>query len=169
MNDSTCHDLPHLEETITSIVVELLLIDKEKRFPHLFMEEPDHKDAARLTMHYVRALLSYGFAPDTPELQHVIDWFDRPFPQKKNDHMDPQEMNRLMVLLLTRPLNENVQSRLEQLAGQRVEYEFDVQPSWGGFDTLWALEIFALALDKKVLRESYIKEAVSACLARPFD
>jgi hypothetical protein len=148
---SDAHRLPHLDETITQIIVELLLIEKERRFPALIMGSSADKTATRATMHYVRALLSYGFSPETPALQEAIDWFDRPFPQSQVDHVDPQEMNRLMILLLARPQNENVRTRLAQLWEQQVDDGFDVQPGWGGYDTLWALEVFTLAKQQGAL------------------
>jgi hypothetical protein len=151
--DTAC--LPHLEETITQITVELLLAEKEKRFPHLILDNPHDKTCTRMTMHYVRALLSYGFSPDTEALQAAINWFDRPFPLSDNDHVDPKEMNRLLVLLLTRPQQDNVAERLRQLGSQRVEDGFDVQPGWGGFDTLWTLEVFALARLRGVLKPEH--------------
>jgi hypothetical protein len=149
--------LPNLEETITQIIIELLLIEKEKRFPQLIMGSPDDKTSVRTTMHYVRALLSYGFAPDTPALQAAIDWFDRPFPRRKDEAIDTLEMNRLMILLLARPTSEYLAPRLEQLGCQKVEGGFDVQPGWGGYDTLWALDIFALAHEKGLLPDEYAR------------
>ncbi|MAS34819.1 MAG: hypothetical protein CL610_12485 [Anaerolineaceae bacterium] len=145
--------LSHLEETVTQIAVELLLVEKEKRFSKLIMSDPEDKTGVRMTMHYVRALLSYGFEPETPALQGAIDWFDRPFPRRKDDAIDPQEMNRLMIELLARPQSEFLGPRLAQLGSQKVEGGYDVQPGWGGYDTLWALEIFALAHQREVLRE----------------
>lgn len=149
--------LPNLEATVTQLVVELLLIEKEQRFPHLLMGDTEDKTATRATMHYVRALHAYGFSPENARLNEVIDWFDRPFPERRNDHIDPQEMNRLLILLLTRPDSDYVVSRLGQLWDQQVEDGFDVQPGWGGYDTLWALEVFALAKKQGVLPADIIK------------
>lgn len=149
--------LAHLEETITQIAVELLLVEKEKRFKHLLMGSPDDKTSVRMTMHYVRALLSYGFEPDTPALQGAVDWFDQPFPRKKDEAIDTQEMNRLMVLLLARPHSEFVEPRLAQLGCQKVELGYDVQPGWGGYDTVWALDIFTQAHRQGVLRDEHAR------------
>jgi hypothetical protein len=147
--------LSHLEDTVTQIAVELLLVEKEQRFKHLIMGNPEDKTSLRATMHYVRALLSYGFQPDTPALQDVIKWFDRPFPRRKDDPITTQEMNRLMVLLLARPDSQYVEPRLLQLGCQKVEDGYDVQPGWGGYDTLWALEIFTQAHKQGVLRDGH--------------
>jgi hypothetical protein len=149
--------LSHLEETITQIAVELLLVEKEHRFKHLIMGNPEDKTSVRMTMHYVRALLSYGFEPETPALQGAVDWFNQPFPRRKDEAIDTQEMNRLMVLLLARPKSEFVAPRLEQLGCQKVEDGYDVQPGWGGYDTLWALEIFTQAYRQDVLRDDHAR------------
>lgn len=150
-------ELPNLEQTITQIIVELLLVEKEKRFRWLIMGDLNDKTSVRLTMHYVRALLSYGFEPDTPALQGAIDWFDQPFPRRKDEAVDAQEMNRLLILLLARPDSEFVAPRLEQLGCQKVDDGYDVQPGWGGFDTLWALELFTLAHERGVLRDNHAR------------
>ena len=157
MIDNPCPDLPDLETTITQLIVELLLIEKERRFSDLILGNTEDKASVRMTMHYARALLDYGISPDSPTLKRVIDWFDQPFPQSEKDLIDPQEMNRLIVLLLARPHKDNVQNRLEYLAGQEHGGDFDVQPGWGAFDTLWALEAFALAEKRQVLNERHVK------------
>jgi hypothetical protein len=149
--------LPQLEETITQIAVELLLIEKEKRFPALLMGDPEDKTCVRMSKHYVRALLSYGFSPDAPVMQPMIAWFDRPFPRRRDEAINTQEMNRLMILLLARPHSEFVEPRLAQLGQQRVEDGYDVQPGWGGFDTLWALEVFTLARKQGVLCDHHAR------------
>ncbi|MBZ0300717.1 MAG: aminoglycoside phosphotransferase family protein [Anaerolineae bacterium] len=147
--------LPDLEQTITQLIVEVLLVEKERRFPRLILGSTDDKTSVRMSMHYVRALLSYGFSADTPAVQAAIDWFDQPFPRRKDEAVDTLEMNRLMILLLGRPQSEYVKPRLEQLGRQKVEGGYDVQPGWGGYDTLWALDIFTLAHEKGVLRDEY--------------
>ncbi len=156
MNGNPCPDLPDLEATITQLIVELLLIEKENRFPDLILHNIDDKTSVRMTMHYARALLAYGIDPESAWLEDVIEWFDQPFPQRENDLIDPQEMNRLIILLLSRPHKENVQSRLEHLSRQEHDGDFDVQPGWGAFDTLWALEAFSLALERNVLSERHV-------------
>lgn len=152
------HELPDLEQTITEIVVELLLLEKEHRYPNLLLADPENKTSVRISMHYIMALLSYGFAPGDPELRRVADWFDRPFPRKKPDYIDTMEMNRLMVTLHLRPTSEHIQPRLEQLYRQRerVRNYFDVQPGWSEFDTLWALEAFITAHQAHVLDEQLV-------------
>lgn len=152
------HQLPDLEQTITEMVVELLLLEKEHRYPHLILADPENKTSVRITAHYVMALLSYGFSASEPELRRAADWFDRPFPKKTPDYIDTLEMNRLMMLLHLRPHNENVQTRLEQLSRQREHKRgyFDVQPGWSEFDTLWALESFITARNVGVLDENLV-------------
>ena len=158
MIDNPCPDLPDLEVTITQLIVELLLIEKERRFPQLILGNTEDKTSVRTTLHYARALLAYGISPESDALRPIIDWFDQPFPQRENDLIDPQEMNRLIILLLARPHKDNVQSRLEHLSGQEHDGDFDVQPGWGAFDTLWALEAFSLAQDRQVLSPRYMTE-----------
>ncbi len=150
--------LPELEQTISALIVELLLLEKENRCPHLlFGPQPEDSRAVRVSAHYVSALLDYGFQPDSADMQRLVRWFDRPFPKRDNDHIDPAEMNRLMVLLHLRPQNNNVQSRLEQLVRQKDDGGFDVQPGWSSFDTLWAVKLFNLANEKGVLNQDIIK------------
>lgn len=150
-------DLADLERTIGEIAVELLLLDKERRYPHLILGDPENKTSVRISMHYVMALLAYGFGPDEPEMQRAADWFDTPFPKHRGDHIDPAEMNRLHCLIYLRPQNENVQSRLKQLSQQQERGYYDVQPGWHAFDTLWALKIFARAKQASVLDENLVK------------
>ncbi len=154
----SCPPLADLEQTVTQVAVELLLIEKEKRFSRLIMGDPEDKNTVRTTMHYVRALLSYGFAPDTPALQDAIDWFDQPFPRRKDDPINTQEMNRLTILLLARPNSEYIPERLRHLSRQRVDDGYDVQPGWGGYDTLWALDVFMMARERGLLRDEYATE-----------
>ncbi len=157
--------LTDLEETISALIVELLLLEKEKRYPHLLFGDPEDDRTVRVTTHYNMALLAYGFLPESEDLQERTKWFDRPFPQRDNDHIDPAEMNRLMALLYLRPHNENVRTRLEYLVRQKDEDGFDVQPGWLGFDTLWALKLFNLAHEKKVLDADMIHmDELKACL-----
>ncbi|MBC8098352.1 MAG: hypothetical protein H7Y11_02820, partial [Armatimonadetes bacterium] len=104
--------LPELEKTIIEMAVEMMLIDKEKRYPDLIYGNQEAKDSVRITMHYVMAMLAYGFLPHEPEMTRAAEWFDLPFPRKVNDYVDVSEMNRLMVLLRLRPDRESVQARL---------------------------------------------------------
>lgn len=146
--------LPDLEKTVIEIIVELLLADKEHRFPDLIYGHPERHESVRSTMHYVMALLAYGFAPDEPELVKAADWFDTEFPKQRFDTIDTIEMNRLNVLLRLRPGQPGVQTRLEQLVRQQANGHFDVQPGWGEFDSLWAIEMFTLAHEAEVLPQS---------------
>ncbi|MBZ0291611.1 MAG: hypothetical protein K8L99_03500, partial [Anaerolineae bacterium] len=150
--------LPETEITLSNLVVELLLLEKSRkqRYRGLLLDDPEDNRCVRLTMHYVMALLAYGFSPTSNELQELAAWFDRPYPKRENDDIDPLEMNRLLVLLHLRPENDNVQTRLQQLVHQRVDEGFDVQPSWTGYDTLWALEIVRRAHDQGVLDKSLV-------------
>lgn len=142
-----------LEKTVIEIIVELLLADKERRYPDLIYGHPERNDSVRITMHYVMALLAYGFSPDEPELVKAADWFDTEFPKHRNDTIDPIEMNRLTVLLHLRPQQPGIQTRLKQLIRQQANGQFDVQPGWGEFDTLWAIQLFAHAHQVGVLPE----------------
>jgi len=148
--------LPHLEQTVTEIVVELITLDQEQRFPDLLFGDSNDNDCVRITMHYVVALLAYGFSHEEAELQKALRWFNKPFPRQKPDFMDVLEMNRLMILLRLQPELSTVKLRLEQLAEQKSSDYFDVQPGWPEFDTLWTLEAFALAKQNNVLDNAIV-------------
>ena len=150
-------ELPDLQKIIIEIMVELLLIEKERRFPDLILNENvEDEKSVRITMHYIRALLAYDFAPHEDELQRGLQWFNTLFPRRKSQEIDNTEMNRLMMLLHLDPHNQYVEPRLRQLAKQRGSEFFDVQPGWQEFDTLWTIEVFLLAHEKGVLSEDII-------------
>jgi hypothetical protein len=52
--------LSHLEDTVTQIAVELLLVEKEQRFKHLIMGNPEDKTSLRATMRPAVIRLSTG-------------------------------------------------------------------------------------------------------------
>ena len=150
-------ELPDLQKVIIEIMVELLLMEKERRFPDLiFSENTDDVRSVRMTMHYIMALLAYDFAPHEEELQRGLTWFNKTFPRKRPHEIDNTEMNRLMILLQLDPHNQYVEPRLRQLAKQRGSEFFDVQPGWQEFDTLWTIEVFLLAHRKGVLSDEII-------------
>lgn len=149
-------ELPDLEKTLIEMVVELLIIEKEKLYPDLIYGSPERKPSVRITMHYIMALLAYGFSANDVELVKGAEWFDKPFPKQRQDVIDTIEMNRLTVLLYLRPERETVKARLKQLIRQQANNQFDVQPAWGLFDTLWALKVLTLAKQKQVLTDDII-------------
>ena len=142
-----------VEKTVSEIIIELLLQEREGRYPDLIRGDPERKESVRITMHYLMALLAYGFGVDEPEITSICDWFDRPFPipQKRHNYIDVNEMNRLMVLLRIRPHGPGAQRRLEQLIQQRGARYFDIQSGWQDFDTLWTLEALTLAHQQDAL------------------
>lgn len=146
-------NLPNIEQTIIELAVELLLIEREKRYPDLLFGRTDNKTSPRISMHYVLALLAYGLQPDEPELKEAVDWFDLSFPRIRDDIIDVDEMNRLLVLLHTRPERDTVHPRLEQLVRQQAAGYFDIQPGWQAYDTLWALEALITAKEAGVLTD----------------
>lgn len=146
--------LPDLDKTVTQLMLELLLISRENRYPDLLYGRPDQKQSVRITMHYVMALLAYGFTPEDEELAPAVPWFDKAFPRRQENRINMNEMNRLMVLLHLAPEKDSVQSRLRQLVNQESEGYYDIQPGWQAFDSLWALEALVLAKRKGVLSEA---------------
>lgn len=151
---SVLSELPDLENIIVEMIVEMLLIEKEQRFSELIYGPGDHPKSVRITMHYVMALLAYGFTPSDPELQKAADWFDTPLAfYNRRNFVDPSQMNHLHVLLHLRPDSPHVAPRLARLAQQRAGKYFDVQHGWHGFDTLWALEMFTRAHQAGVLTD----------------
>lgn len=151
--------LPDLAQTINEIVIELLLLIKEGRFPALlFANDAEDETSVRLTAHYVMALLSYRFPAEEKELIRAADWFDTRFPEGDHAYVRTKDMNRLEVLLNVRPNSDNVFRRLKRLNQQRAvsgRY-FDIQYGWDGFDTLWTLQIFTLAKRQQVLGDEII-------------
>ncbi|HEX2619055.1 MAG TPA: hypothetical protein VHL11_02880, partial [Phototrophicaceae bacterium] len=145
--------LPELEQTVTELILELLLIERENRYPELLYAHPDQKQSVRITMHYTMALLAYGFTAQDEELKRALSWFDKPFPRRQDDWVNVNEMNRLTVLLHLAPHKEQVQTRLRYLAKQQANGYFDIQPGWQAYDSLWALEAFVLAKKQGVLSE----------------
>lgn len=148
--------LPELEKTVNELVLELLLIDSEDRHSELIYAKSEDRQALRITMHYVMALLAYGFQLQDPELKRALLYFDKPFPRKPGDFMNASEINRLMVLLYLAPRKASVDTRLRQLVRQQSNGYFDIQPGWQAYDTLWALENLVLARKQGVLSESII-------------
>src|SRR5690606_836345 len=118
-------ELPDLEKTLIEMVVELLIIEKEKLYPDLIYGSPERKPSVRITMHYIMALLAYGFSANDVELVKGAEWFDKPFPKQRQDVIDTIEMNRLTVLLYLRPERETVKARLKQLIRQQANSQFD--------------------------------------------
>lgn len=151
------HELPELQKVIIEIMVELLMIDKEYRFPDLlFNQDDDDETSLRLTMHYLMALLAYDFATHEDELQRGLRWFNKSYPRRNPSDIDPIEMNRLMVLLQLAPKTPHIIPRLKQLAKQRNNDFFDVQPGWEEFDTIWVIEVFLLAHKQEILTDDII-------------
>jgi hypothetical protein len=149
----TLYELPDFEQTIADLVLDLL------RAPRLHSELilTDAQDArgevpadsVRLSYHYVRALLAYGFTAEQEELADAAAWFSTPFDQRAR--MDTVEMNRLEALLNLRPTDDQVTPRMSQLLRQRT---FDGYFDLGGspdFDTLWTLKVMTLAKEVGVL------------------
>jgi hypothetical protein len=148
--------LPNLEKTVNELVLELLLTASENRHPDLLYSRNETKNALRISMHYVLALLAYGFTLEDPELQTALKYFDKSFPRGQNTHITPNEMNRLLVLLHLAPDKDCVETRLRQLVRQQSNGYFDIQPGWQSFDMLWALKVLVLAKQKDVLPDSII-------------
>lgn len=62
--------LPDLEATIFEIAVELLLVERENRYPSLLYGHAEDRTSVRLSAHYVMGLLAYGFT------QKASNYFD---------------------------------------------------------------------------------------------
>lgn len=152
----TMNEITELQKIISDIMVEMLMLDKKYQYADLLFGNPKTGRTVRATMHYVMALLDYGFSPDEAELERARTWFNHQFPREPRDRVDPIEMNRLMVMLHLEPENSSVKARLERLARQEGNNYYDVQPGWPEFDTLWALEAFTLARKQHVLDETRV-------------
>jgi hypothetical protein len=150
----TLYELPDFEQTVADLVLDLL------RAPRLHSELilTDAQDARgeapadsiRLSYHYIRALLAYGFTVEQEELADAAAWFSTPFDPQRG-RIDTVEMNRLEALLNLRPSDEQVYPRLNQLIRQRT---FDGYFDLGGspdFDTLWVLNLMTMAKEVSVL------------------
>jgi hypothetical protein len=149
-------DLPHLEQTLGDLVLDLLRAPTEA--PELVLSQPvDARgevsaNAVRVTHHYTMALLAYGFTPDQDELKDAANWFSTAFPNENHKRIDSVEMNRLEALLSLRPTDRYVLPRLEQLARQRTARNyFDIQAGDPAFDTLWAIKVMEQARTVDVL------------------
>jgi hypothetical protein len=152
----TLPHLPHLEQTLGDLVLDLLRARAEH--PELVLSPPQDArgdasaNAVRVTQHYTMALLAYGFLPEQEELAEAATWFATPFPNEYHRRIDAVEMNRLEALLALRPADPTVLPRLEQLTRQRTADDyFDIQAGGPAFDTLWAVKVLAQARDAGVL------------------
>lgn len=147
----------NLELRVTEMIVDLVKMKRQERYKNLLFADHNDKQSVRATMHYVMALSAYGLSADDDEVRDAVKWFKRRFPKQRNDDVDVNEMNRLMVLLRYIPYHESVQSRLIQLSRQRGnDGHYDVQPGWPEFDSLWALEAFTSASLANVLPDNLI-------------
>ncbi|MFN8373445.1 MAG: phosphotransferase [Anaerolineae bacterium] len=150
----TLYELPDFEQTIADLVLDMLRAPRIH--PELILTDAQDArgevpgDSVRLSYHYIRALLAYGFTADQEELADAAAWFASPFDAQRA-RIDTIEMNRLEALLNLRPGDDQVNPRLNQLIRQRtVDGYFDVGGS-PDFDTLWALKVMTLAKEVGVL------------------
>jgi hypothetical protein len=154
--------LTELEETMTSIAAYLLVA--QQKHPKFILGKPD--DGAyesrsnirtRVTQHYTAALLAYGFANETQELQWATEWFATPFPKRDLDVIDVLEMTRLEGLINLRHDDPTVMPRLLQLIKQKntpyfeIDRADDSETAQPVFDTLWAIKVLLLARSKGLL------------------
>ncbi|NWG15823.1 MAG: hypothetical protein HXY41_04240, partial [Chloroflexi bacterium] len=149
-------ELPHLEQTLGELVLDLLRSRYE--YPELVLSAPlDARgevsaNAVRVTQHYTAALLAYGFSVEQDELREASEWFATPFPNENHRRIDAVEMNRLEALLSLNPRHTYVMPRLYQLVQQRTPTDyFDIQSSDLTFDTLWAIKVMAQAREAGIL------------------
>lgn len=150
-------DLPELEKTLVELAVELLRAPQQ--YPDLIVPAPDAqgevpRDAMRVTLHYLTALLAYGFPVGYDAVRQAADWFSTPFPAGQHTRIDMLEMSRLEALLSVRPAHESVIPRLRQLIDQRTDDgQFDIQSESSYFDTLWALKVLNMARRHNLLAD----------------
>ncbi len=112
------------------------------------------RNAVRVTLHYISALLAYGFPASYEAVKQAADWFTTPFPNEQRSRIDMIEMSRLEALLSVRPTHDFVQPRLLKLLEQGTsDGQFDLQSDNVYFDTLWALKVLNMARKAGVLDE----------------
>ncbi len=157
-------DLPEFEKTLVSLAVELLRAPQE--YPDLIVSPTDAqgeapKDATRVTLHYLTALLAYGFPASYVTVRRAADWFTAPFPSEQRSRIDMVEMSRLEALLSVRPTHDSIPARLRQLVEQRSDDgHFDLGSENPYFDTLWALKVLNMARRHNLLDDLLSLEAM---------
>ncbi|MCB9452567.1 MAG: hypothetical protein H6672_14110, partial [Anaerolineaceae bacterium] len=151
--------LPNLELTLGHLSTELLRAPRN--FANLVLYKPEkgekvQPNIVRITHHYADAMLAYGFTSEYEGLQQAAEWFSTVLPENY-DELDSVEMNRLEALLLLSSGDPNALSRLELLLRQWVvNGKFTHKHQENRFDALWALKIFWMAHERKVMNGSGI-------------
>jgi len=161
-------ELPEFEKTLVALAVELLGTPQE--YSDYVIAQPDaqgevSRKAMRVTLHYLTALLAYGFPVGYGAVRQVAEWFVAPFPTEQHDRLEMMEMSRLEALLSLRPIHESVMPRLRQLMVQSSDDGlFDLDSSNIYFDTLWSLKVLNMArranLPESVISVERLREQV---------
>lgn len=140
-------NLPDLAKTLVVLASELMRAPD--LHPDLILTEPDSQgdtlqEALRITLHYVTAMLAYGFPAQDESLRRATEWFATPFPSESQ--IDLPEMMRLEALLRLHPDQESVQPRLWQLVNQRTATgRFSIDSDSTIFNTAWAVRLLILS------------------------
>ncbi len=150
-------NLPDFDKTLVNLAMNLLRAPEE--YSALVLTDPDIQgavsgEAMRATLHYILALLAYGFPAEDEVLKEAARWLLAP---AVPDQVDENEMYRLEGLLRLRPYDPTVPERLSKLVKQRTsDGLFVIQTEPTQYDTLWALKVLTQAWQEGVLDSKII-------------
>lgn len=167
-------NLPDFDKTLVNLAMNLLRAPEE--FSAIILTEPDIQgavsgEAMRVTLHYILALLAYGFPAEDEVLKEAARWLLTP---AVSDQLDETEMYRLEGLLRLRPYDPTVPERLAKLVKQRTaDGLFVIQTEPTQHDTLWGLKVLTRAwkegvLDTKIITLDELRHTIDSFIQPGF-